>query len=169
MEGKKRAKQFFQTHTNSGEKNVGKKNQREKVRNNVFYIHTNIVTINCGEKNAWNNFSIHTSVKKKVGKKIVGKMRNVFLYSHEYRDQKLGGKERPKQFCQKHTNSVRKNVGKKIVRKKCETSFFKFTRIAWPKMGGKKRAKQFFQTHTNCAKKNVGKKNQRETVRNNVF
>ena len=42
--GEKRAKQFFQKHTNSARKKCGKKDRREKVRNNDFYIHTNIVT-----------------------------------------------------------------------------------------------------------------------------
>ena len=79
---------------------------------------------------------------------------NVFLYSHEYRDQKLGGKERPKQFFQKHTNSVRKNVGKKIVRIKCETSFIIFTRISWPKKGGEKTRETIFpETHEECEEK----------------
>jgi len=44
-----------------------------------------------------------------LGKKIVGKSAKTrFLYSHEYRDQKMGGKERVKQFFQKHTNSATK-------------------------------------------------------------
>jgi len=54
MGGGKRAKQFFQKHTNSEskkwEKNVGKKWE------NLFYIHTNVVT-KYGGKNARNNFS----------------------------------------------------------------------------------------------------------------
>ena len=47
-----------------------------------------------GGKNARNNFSRNTRIvrKKNVGKKIVGKSaKNVFLYSHEYREQKMGG------------------------------------------------------------------------------
>ena len=35
-----------------------------------------------------------------------------FLYSHEYRDQKMGGKKRAKQIFQKHTYSASKKVGK---------------------------------------------------------
>ena len=121
---KKRAKQFFQK-TEYNEEKCWEKNRRNKVRNNVFYIHTNILTINCGEKNAWNNFSIHTSAMKNVRKKIFEKMRNnVFLYSHEYRDQKMGGKKRAKQFFQKHTNIAWKNVGKKNRRKKVRNNFF---------------------------------------------
>ena len=37
---------------------------------------------------------------------------------------------------------------KKIVGKRCETTFFIFTRISLPKNGGKKCAKQFFHEHT---------------------
>ena len=52
---------------------------------------------------------------KKTPQKIPKKR---FLYSHEYRDQKWGGK-RAKQFFQKHTNSARnifwgKNRWKKV-------------------------------------------------------
>ena len=37
-------KQFFQKLTNSAGKKCWEKDRREKGRNNVFYIHTNIVT-----------------------------------------------------------------------------------------------------------------------------
>ena len=54
-----------------------------------------------------------------LGKKSSEKSaKNVFLYSHEYRDQKMGGKKSAKQFFQKHTNSAIKNVGEKIDEKK---------------------------------------------------
>ena len=49
MGGKKRAKQFFQEPEYNEEK-CWEKNRRNKVRNNVFYIHTNIVSIIWGEK-----------------------------------------------------------------------------------------------------------------------
>ena len=81
-----------------------------------------------------------------LGKKSSEKSaKNVFLYSHEYRDQKMGGEKRSKQFFQKHTNSASKNVGEKIVGKKWEKRFFIFTQISLRKNGGEKRAKQFFQ------------------------
>ena len=54
--GKKRAKIFFQKHTNSASKKYWEKDRREKGRKNHFYIHTNIVTNN-GGKNARNKFS----------------------------------------------------------------------------------------------------------------
>jgi len=47
--------------------------------------------------------------RKKVRKKR-------FLYSHEYSDQKWGGK-RAKPFFQKHKSSASKKFGKKIVEK----------------------------------------------------
>jgi len=79
------------------------------------------VTQKWWEENARNNFCINTLIvrAKNVGKKIVGKIaKNVFLYSHEYRDQKMGGKNERNNFS-RNTRIVRaKNVGKKIVGKK---------------------------------------------------
>ena len=74
MGGKKRAKQFFQKHSNNAGKILRKKSS---------------------EKSA----------------------RNIFLYSHEYRDQKMAGKKRAKQFFQKHKNSACKKFWGKIVGK----------------------------------------------------
>ena len=70
MGGKKRAKQFFQKHTNIVNKKWGK-NRRKKVR------------------------------------------KTFFLYSHEFRDQKMGGEKSAKQFFQKHTNSASKKCWEK--------------------------------------------------------
>ena len=79
--------------------------------------------------------------------------KNIFLYSHEYRDEKMGGQIVRNNFS-RYTLIVRaKNVVEKNRRKKCEKRFFIFTRISLPKNGGKKRAKQFFQKHTNSASK----------------
>ena len=55
--GGKRAKQFFQKHTNSASKKCWEKNLLKKVRKHVFYIHTNIVTKKWGEKKRDTNFS----------------------------------------------------------------------------------------------------------------
>jgi len=42
-----------------------------------------------------------------LGKKSLEKSAKTrFLYSHEYLDQRMGGKESAKQFFQKHTNSA---------------------------------------------------------------
>ena len=77
-----------------------------------------------------------------MGKKSSEKCaKNISLYSHEYRDQKMGGKTRETIF-QKHTN---------IASKKC-----------WGKNLRKKVRKTFFYIHTNIVKKNGGKK--RETI-----
>ena len=65
---------------------------------------------------------------------MLGKKRGIsakkrFLYSHQYRDQKMGQKNARNNFP-RNTRIVRaKNVGKKIVCKKCEKTFFIFTRI----------------------------------------
>ena len=53
-----------------------------------------------------------------LGKKSLEKSAKTrFLYSHEYRDQKIGGKERAKQFFQKYTNSAFKKYFEKIIAK----------------------------------------------------
>ena len=69
--------------------------------------------------------------QKMFGKKLSEKSaKNVSLYSHEYRYQKMGGgKKRVKQFFQKHKNSAIKKCWGKNRRKKCEEGFFIFTRI----------------------------------------
>ena len=92
MLGKKRGKQFYQKHTNSASKKCRKKSTGKRA-NNVFYIHTNIVTQK-GGKSAKHVFQKHTnSLCKKCSKiKRLNNGKNVFLYSHEYRDQKRGGK-----------------------------------------------------------------------------
>ena len=65
---------------------------------------------------------------KNVGKKSSEKSaKNVFLYSHEYRDQKMWGKKREKQFFQKHTNSASKKCWEENRRKKVRKTFFIFT------------------------------------------
>ena len=73
--GEKRAKQFFQKHTNSASKKCWGNNRRKEVRKTFFNIHMNIVTKKWWGKNARNNFSRNTRVvrAKNVGKKIVGK------------------------------------------------------------------------------------------------
>jgi len=76
--------------------------------------------------------------------KIVGKkFRKRFLYSHEYRDQKIGGKKRAKQFFQKHTSSASKKW-EKIVGKSAKYVFYIHTNIVTKKWVIK-RAKWFFK------------------------
>ena len=81
-----------------------------------------------------------------------------FLYSHEYRDQKRGGKKLAKQFFQKHTNSASKKCLEKNVRKIVQKRFLYSHEYHDQKIGGIKRAKQFFRKHTNSASKNVEEK-----------
>jgi len=89
---------------------LGKKSS-EKSAKKPFFIFTRIsCTRNGGKKRAKQFFHEHTySAGKKCWEKIVGKRREkVFLYSHEYRDQKMEGKKRAKQFFQKHMISASK-------------------------------------------------------------
>ena len=63
-----------------------------------------------------------------LGKKSSEKSaKNIFLYSHEYRDQKMGGTKRAKQFFQKHTNSANKKCLGKKLRKKVRKTFFLYS------------------------------------------
>ena len=55
MRGKKRAKKFFQKHTNSASKKCRKKSSGKSAKI-VFYIHTNIVTQKGGEKTRETSF-----------------------------------------------------------------------------------------------------------------
>ena len=50
-------------------------------------------------------------LEKKLSQKAA---KNVFLYSHKYRDRKMGRTKRPKQFFQEHTRIVQR----KMLRKK---------------------------------------------------
>jgi len=70
-----------------------------------------------------------------------------FLYSHENRDQKMGGGKCGKQFFHKHTNGSSKYVGKKIVAKKCKNFFLHSHEYRYQKMGRKKRETIFTETH----------------------
>ena len=115
-----------------------------------------------------------------------GKMRKQFYQKHTNDSNKMLRKIRRKNVRKNvfyiHTNNVTKqwweknsrnnfsskNVGKNIVAKKWEKTFFIFTRISWPKNGEKKSAKQFFQKRTNGSGKNVGK-TIAQKERKNVF
>jgi len=91
------------------------KNRRKKGRK-TFFIFIRISL----QKNAWKKrakqFLRNTRIvrAKKVGKNRLEKVRNRFLYSHEYRDPK-GEEKRAKQVFQKHMNSACKNCWEKFV------------------------------------------------------
>jgi len=72
--------------------------------------------------------------------------KNVFLYSHEYRDQKMGGTKRAKQFFQKHTISASKNVWKKSSENSAKNVFLNSHEYRDQKMGGKTRETIFPET-----------------------
>jgi len=107
---------------------------------------------------------------KNVGKKSSQKSAKTrFLYSHEYRDQKMGGNNARNNFS-RNTRIVRaKNILKKIVTKKCENTFLYSHEYRVQKIGEKKRAKQYFQKQTNSASKKCWEKNRLEKVRKHIF
>jgi len=82
--------------------------------------------------------------RKKSSEKIA---KSVFLYSHEYRDQKVGEQNARNNFS-RNTLIVRaKNVGKKFVGGKCEKRFFNIhTNIVTKKWGGETRETIFPET-----------------------
>ena len=66
----------------------------EKSAKIVFFIFTRILKPKNGEKKARNNFSRNSRIvrAKKFGEKMSEKnAKDVFLYSHEYRDEKIWG------------------------------------------------------------------------------
>ena len=83
-----------------------------------------------------------------LGKKSSEKSaKNDFLYSHEYRDRKWGGKS-AKQFFQKHTNNASKKCWEKNCRKKVRKTFFYIhTNIVTKTWGEKTRETIFPETH----------------------
>ena len=120
-----------------------------------------IVTKKCWEQTARKKFSRYTRiVRAKILKKNRRKevRKNVFLYSHEYRDQKMGGGNRPKQFFQKHTNSASKKCWVKNVGKKCEKRFLYSYEYPDQKMVGKNARNNFSRNTLIVQAKNVGEK-----------
>ena len=97
MVGEKSANQFFQKHTNSASKKCWGKNFRKEVKK-TFFLFTRIsLPKNGGGENARNNFSRNTRIvraKMLVKESSEKSSKYVFLYTHEYRDQKMGGKTR---------------------------------------------------------------------------
>jgi len=71
---------------------------------------------------------------------------------------KNGGEKRAKQFLQKNTNSPSKKCWDKNRRKKCQKTFFIFTRISSTKNGGKNARNNFYRSTRIERAKNVGKK-----------
>ena len=97
-------------------------------------------------------FQKHTnSAKKKVGKKSSEKnAKKRFLYSHEYRDHKMGGKNARNNFS-RNTRIVRtKKCSENNRRKNCEKTFFFHTNIVTKKWG-QRNARNNLSRNTNRA------------------
>jgi len=118
---------------NSANKKFWEKIASEKTAKYVFYIHPNVVTKKIGKKRSKQFFQKHTNcAMKKCWEKIVGKIaKKRFLYSHDNHHQKMGGGNTRKTiFPETNELCAQKIFGKKIVGKKCETTFLIFTRIS---------------------------------------
>jgi len=84
-----------------------------------------------------------------LGKNLWEELRkNVFLNSHEYRDHRMRGKKRAKQFFQKLANSASKKCLEKNCRKDVRKNvFYIHTNIGTKKCGEKTHETIFPQTH----------------------
>ena len=102
MGGTKRAKHFFQKHTNSASKKCWGKNRRKKVRKTFFLYSHEYRDKKWGEQNARNNFSRNTLIvrAKNVGEKNRRKkVRKTFFYIHtNIVTKKWGGKNARNNF-----------------------------------------------------------------------
>ena len=79
-----------------------------------------------------------------LGKKSQKSVEKRFLYSHEYREQKIGGKKLRNNFF-RNTRIVRaKNVGRESSEISLKTISFICTRISCPKNKGEKSGKIIF-------------------------
>jgi len=86
---------------------------------------------------------------KNFGKKIVAKSVKIpFLYSHEYREQKMGVGKCGKQFFQKHTNMFNQKCWEKNRRKNFRKNvFYIHSNIVTKKWWEKMRETIFPETH----------------------
>ena len=80
-----------------------------------------------------------------LGKKSSEKSaKNVFLYSHQYRDQKMGGQNSRNNFYSNTRIVHSKNEGEKIVGKSAKIVFYIHTNIVTKKWGGGKTRETIF-------------------------
>ena len=85
---------------------------------------------------------------KKLGKKSSQKIvKTRFLYSHEYRDQKMGGKNAQNNFSRNNNSASKKVWEKKRFKKVRKHVFYIHTNIVTKKWGEKKRETIFPETH----------------------
>ena len=143
---------FPVTHEQCAEKMLGK-NRRKKMRQIVFYIHTNIVFKKTGQKIARNNFCRKTRIvrKKMLGKSSEKVRKNVFYIQTNTVTKKRGQKLHETIFPETHEQCELKMLGKKSSVKIAKKLFLYSHEYRDKKMGGKKCAKQFFQKHKNNA------------------
>ena len=102
-----------------------------------------------------------------LGKKLSEKSaKNFFLYSHEYRDKKMGAeKKRETIFPETHEKFEQKMLGKKSSERSEKNVLFIFTRISLPKRG--KNTRNNFSRNTRIVRaKNVGKKSSEKSAKN---
>ena len=83
--------------------------------------------------------------------------KNRFLYSHEYRDIKMEGKKRAKQFLKIDTNSASENCWEKKPEKLRKNVFCNHTTIVTKNWGGKNARNNFSRNTRIVRGKNVGK------------
>ena len=121
--------------------NVGKKFE------NRFYIRTN--TVKKGGKTGETIFPETRIVRpKNVGKKSSEKSaKKCFLYSQEYRGQKIGGKKRAINFSRNTRIVGTKNFGKKSSEKSSKKRFLYKHEYRTKKWGEKTREIIFPETH----------------------
>jgi len=82
-----------------------------------------------------------------LGKNLLKEVLKPFLYSHKYRDQKMEGKKGRNNFYRRTRIVREKNVGIKIVGKKCEKCFlYSFESRDQKKLGKKTRETIFPET-----------------------
>ena len=86
-------------------------------------------------------------------------MRKTFFYIQTNIVTKKWGQQNARNNFSRNTLIVRaKNIGQKIVGKKCEKRIFIFTRISLPKNGGENARNNFSRNTRIVRTKNVGKK-----------
>jgi len=95
---------------------------------------------------------------KNWGKNFRKSSKNVFLYSHEYSDQKMGEKKRAKQFFQQHSINAGKILRKNRRKKVREMFFYIHTNIVTTKWREKNARNNFSRKTRIVRAKNFGKK-----------
>ena len=104
-----------------------------------------------------------------LGKKSSEKSaKNVFLYSHEYRELKMGGKTRETIFPE--TRIIRaKNVVEKNCRKKLRKTFFYIHTDIVTRKWGEKNSRNNFSRNTRIVREKMFGKKSSENSAKNVF